>query len=191
MQEISQEIITDCQRGNTAAFARIIQFYERPLFAYIYRMQWSPAGREPEDIVQEVFMKAYENIHRFQHKDQASFSTWLFAITRNHCISILRKNRIRLVHADNESERIESMEDPGNTNPLHAATNKETTQRVLDNVARLPEPMRSALLLRYFEDMSYAQIAAITHCNETTARTRVARAKKILSQDLQDVRYAG
>jgi RNA polymerase sigma factor (sigma-70 family) len=58
-------------------------------------------------------------------------------------------------------------------------------------VAQLPEAMRSALLLRYFENMSYAQIAEITHCNETTARTRVARAKKILSQDLQDIRHVG
>jgi len=66
MQEVSEEIISSCQDGSARAFAELVQRYERPLFAYVYRLNCTTAGREPEDIVQEIFLKVYQNIHSFK-----------------------------------------------------------------------------------------------------------------------------
>lgn len=186
MQELSAEIVRRCMEGDAGAFAALVEHYERPLFAFVCRLGTVPAGREPEDVVQEIFLKVYEGIGRFRLVPGGSFATWLFTITRNHCISLSRRARVAggRLSLDEAGAWLVDDREP---NPADVTTDKETAGQVAQAVALLAEPSRSALVLRYYENMTYAQIAQVLGCEEGTARSRVARAKQALAELLQDV----
>ncbi len=191
MQEIPKETIVRCQNGSETAFAELVQRYERPLFAYVYRLNCTTADRQPEDIVQEIFLKVYQNIHNFKELPGACFSTWLFTIARNHCIDLIRKKKTDGHSKGAEDKAMTHLADQKFANPRKAASQKEVAERVAIAVAELSEPSRSAFILRYYEDMSYAKIAQILQCNEGTAKSRVARAKQMLIRLLDEIRQIG
>jgi RNA polymerase sigma-70 factor (ECF subfamily) len=187
MLEITQETIERCQDGDAEAFAGVVARYERPLFAYVYRLQCTPSGLSPEDVVQEVFLKAYEHINHFRRRENSSFSTWLFTIARNHCVSLVRRRQVegRRRRPMEEEAFGTEMPDPHRPEPAEALSQREAAAATAQAVGALPEPLRSALVLRYYHDMDYAAIAQVLDCDEGTARTRVARAKKTLASLLQ------
>jgi RNA polymerase sigma-70 factor, ECF subfamily len=189
MLEIPLETIGRCQDGDAEAFAEVVSRYERPLFAYVYRLQCTPVGLGPEDVVQEVFLKAYQHIQDFQSRENSSFSTWLFTIARNHCVSLVRRRQVQGCRIqDSESALDCTISDPHGLHPPDPAERilrQEAVDRTAAAVGSLPEPLRSALVLRYYQDLDYASIAEILDCDEGTARTRVARAKKALLGLLQ------
>jgi len=191
MQEVPKETISRCQDGSATAFAELVERYERPLFAYVYRLNCITADREPEDIVQEIFLKVYQNIHNFKQLSGACFSTWLFTIARNHCIDLIRKKKTDDYSKGAEDKGMIDLADQQVANPQKAASQNEAAERVAFAVAELSEPLRSALILRYYEDMSYAKIAQILQCNEGTAKSRVARAKRMLIKLLDKIRQIG
>jgi RNA polymerase sigma-70 factor (ECF subfamily) len=183
------ETIGRCQDGDAEAFAEVVARYERPLFAYVYRLQCTPVGLGPEDVVQEVFLKAYQHIKGFQSRENSSFSTWLFTIARNHCVSLVRRRQVQGSRVEDSEAALEgALGDPQGGNPLDPAERvlrQEAADHTAMAVGLLPEPLRSALVLRYYQDLDYASIAEILDCDEGTARTRVARAKKALLELLQ------
>ena len=191
MQEVPTETILKCQNGSATAFAELVQRYERPLFAYVYRLNCTTVGREPEDVVQEIFLKVYQNIHGFKQLPGACFSTWLFTIVRNHCIDLMRKKKTDGHSKGLEDKAMTDLADQQVANPHKATSQNEIAERVAIAVAELSEPFRSALVLRYYEDMSYAKIAQILQCNEGTAKSRVARAKQALIKILDEIRQIG
>ena len=191
MQELSKEIVSRCQNGSATAFAELVKRYERPLFAYVYRLNCTRVEREPEDIVQEIFLKVYQNIHNFKELPGACFSTWLFTIARNHCIDLIRKKKTDGHSKGLEDKGMIDLAEPKLANPQKTASQNEVAERVAIAVAELSEPFRSAFILRYYEDMSYAEIAQILQCNEGTVKSRVARAKQMLSKLLDKIRQVG
>ena len=191
MQEIPKETILRCRNGSATAFAELVQRYERPLFAYVYRLNCTTADRQPEDIVQEIFIKVYQKIHNFKQLPEACFSTWLFTIARNHCIDLKRKKKTDIRSKGSEKKAMADLTDHKLANPQKATLQNEIAERVNVAVAELSEPFRSSLILRYYEDMSYANIAQILQCNEGTAKSRVARAKQMLTKLLDEIRQIG
>ena len=188
MQELPKEIVSRCQNGSATAFAEVVQRYERPLFAYVYRLNCTTVDQEPEDIVQQIFLKVYQNIHNFEQLPGACFSTWLFTIARNHCIDLIRKKKTDSHSKGAEDKGMIDLANHQLANPRKAASQSEIEECVSSAVAELSEPFRSALILRYYEDISYAQIAKILQCNEGTAKSRVARAKQMLTKLLDKIR---
>ena len=191
MQEIPKETILRCQNGSAAAFAELVERYERPLFAYVYRLNCSTADRQPEDIVQEIFLKVYQKIHNFKQLPGACFSTWLFTIARNHCIDLKRKKKTDIRNKVSENKAMIDLTVQKLVDPQRATLQNEIAERVNIAIAELPEPFRSALILRYYEDMSYAKIAQILQCNEGTVKSRVARAKQKLTRLLDEISQIG
>ncbi len=191
MQEVPNETILKCQDGSATAFAELVGRYERPLFAYVYRLNCTTVDQEPEDIVQEIFLKVYQNIHNFEQLPGACISTWLFTIARNHCIDLIRKKKTDGHSKGLEDKSMIDLAEPKLANPQKAASQNEIAGYVAIAVAELSEPFRSALILRYYEDMSYAGIAQILQCNEGTAKSRVARAKQMLIKLLDEIRQIG
>lgn len=184
MKEIASETIVQCQKGNAAAFSEIVNRYERPLFAFIFRMGFTPPAREPEDVVQEIFLKVYQSIQGFRSKQRASFSTWLFAIARNHCVSLMRRKQLEDKIIDIDHRKSARMTDQGSLNPRQAVSRKEEARHVAQAIERLSEKMRTALVLRYYHDMPCAEIAQILQCDEGTVRSRLARARQYLRDQL-------
>ena len=188
MEEISSEIIKSCQNGGAADFARIVECYHRRIFAFIYRLDTRLIGCEPEDLVQEAFLKIYQNIGSYQAARGAKFSTWIFAIVRNLYLDQLRKSRGEQSRDAFDEDKIACEPDTRAQSPSEAFAQKETAAQIRDAVARLPEDMRSAFILKYYEDLPYEEIAAILDCKTGTAKSRVARAKQILSGRLQGLK---
>jgi RNA polymerase sigma-70 factor (ECF subfamily) len=185
MDEIPEHVIEQCRKGSTAAFADIVRRYERPLFAYVYRLGCTPASRDPEDVVQEIFVKAYQGIGRYKRRRDCSFSSWIFSIARNHCVSLMR--RMKLEHqVFRPLDAAADVAGGSESCPLEVVSRKETARQVAEATAGLPEAMKSAFLLRYYQDMSYEQIAQVFECSIGTVRSRLARARKAIKNHLQE-----
>ena len=191
MKEIPQEIILRCQNGSAQAFAELVDRYEKPLFAYVYRMNCTAPDLEPEDITQDIFLKVYKNMNNFKQLQGACFSAWLFTIARNHCIGLMRKNKNDKRNKALEDKAMSYLNDRQYANPQKTASEKELAANVATAVTTLPEQFRSALILRYYQDMSYSGIAQTMQCNEGTAKSRVARAKQMLSKLLDKIHQPG
>ncbi|MEN6624833.1 MAG: sigma-70 family RNA polymerase sigma factor [Candidatus Sumerlaeia bacterium] len=179
MEDLASDTIEACRRGDVQAFAAVVAHYEKPLFAYVYRLMGGRGGVDPEDVLQEVFIKAYCRIGTFDPARGSRFTSWIYAIARNHCISLMRKNNPRF--SDVESEEIADERSPS---PHESACASETSGLIADAVAELDEPFRSAFILRHYEDMPYEDIAAIMECNVGTVKSRVARARERLAVKL-------
>lgn len=187
MNDVPNETIRRCQAGNAAAFAEVVERFERPVFAYVVRMGCTPCGRDPEDVVQEIFVKVYQNIQRYQQRPGGAFSTWLFTIARNHCISLIRQRRTTGHWVAMDEADSDNLVDDAAQEPAEILARSEMAGHVAEAVQLLPEPMRTAFVLRYYQDVGFAEIAQVLGCKEGTAKTRVTRAKQALARLLQDV----
>ena len=184
MTEISPETIELCQRGDAAAFAQVVRRYERPLFAYVYRLGCTPPDRDAEDVVQEVFVKVYQSIHRYRRLGEGVFSTWLFAIAHNHCMSLGRRKQIEMQTRRGETGRSPAPSEATLPSPAETLSTRDEVARIVRAAGELPESLRSAFILRYYQDLPCGEIATILNCNEGTVRSRLFRARKTVLQSL-------
>lgn len=129
MTEISPETIELCQRSDAAAFAQVVQRYERPLFAYVYRLGCTPSDRDAEDVVQEIFVKVYQNIHRYRRLGKGVFSTCLFAIAHNHCMSLGRRKQIETQTRRGETSRSPVPSETPHPSPAETLSDREEVAR--------------------------------------------------------------
>src|SRR5258708_23521870 len=173
------EIVTAFLGGEERAFQELVERYQGRLLSFIYR---TIGDREKaEDLVQEVFIRVYRHLHRFDRSKK--FSTWAYTIASNLAKNELR-NRSRNPLVLFQSMRSTSEEDD---RPLQF---EDTTSRPDDmyrkrhlrslvdaTVAALPEHHRQVFVLRELEGKSYQEIAQITHCNLGTVKSRLNRAR--------------
>jgi len=188
MSDVTDEMIERCRSGDASAFAQVVETYERPLFAYVYRFT---AGEkqipDPEDIVQDIFLKVWKALPKFDSKRSSSFQAWLFSVARNHLISILRKKRPDMVRDDDEGDGLFGrIVDVGASSPREVAEANQLKDEVAAAVSSLTEKLRTAFILRYYEDMPYSEIAEVLQCSEGTVKSRISRAREILSLKLRD-----
>lgn len=187
MQEVAAIVIQSCQGGDMQAFAEVVALYERPLFSFVYRLlHGAPVGCEPEDVVQEIFIKAYRKLWHYDPERGNKFSTWLFAIARNQCLDLLRKKTIAARIDDHDKGTVEDLSDPRGETPREALWRAELAQIVAGAVEALPENLKSAFILRHYEEMSHADIAIVMDCNVGTVKSRLARARERLAEMLKD-----
>lgn len=184
MTEISRETIELCQMGDAAAFAQVVQRYERPLFAYVYRLGCTPPDRDAEDVVQEIFVKVYQNIHRYRRLGKGLFSTWLFAIAHNHCMSLGRRKQIETQTRRGETSRSTASSETPHPSPAETLSDREEVAQIVQAAGELPESLRGAFVLRYYQDLPCGEIATILNCNEGTVRSRLFRARRTVLQSL-------
>lgn len=181
--DISPDVLARCRRGDAEAFAEVVQTYERPLFSFVYRFAAAERGLpDPEDIVQEVFLRAWRGFPSWNPARSASFAAWMFAIARNHLVELLRRVRPETVSWD------DSVADPPamRPSPRDAAGAAELRDRVATSIACLPEKLRTAFLLRFHEERSYAEIAEVLSCDIGTVKSRISRARDFLARELAD-----
>lgn len=167
--------------GDQQAFGELVYRYERDVYNLAYRML-NERG-EAEDASQEAFMRAYAHLDRY---DQArSFKTWLLSITSNHCIDRIRRRRLTWL----------SLEEPlpphpaltSNTpGPEEATLTNERDIFVQEMLDDLSPDYRIAVVLRYWYDMSYAEIAEILDTTESAIKSRLFRARQALAKQLED-----
>lgn len=176
-------LIKACQANNDLkSFERLVKIHQISVRAVIYKL--IPNPDDLEDMIQDVFIKAYQNITKF--KGESSFKTWLCSIAINLC-----KNKILL--NNRHKDKIISIDDkefdmiPDNTsfNPEKFARLKETERSVLKVVKELPYNQQIAVILHDVEDFSYEDISKICNCPVGTVKSRLFNARKALKDKLQ------
>lgn len=176
--------------GEDQALNRIMQRWERPLFAFAYRYLQSQA--DAEDIAVEVFARLYENRERL--RADTRLSAWLFTTAANLCRNQLRWRRRHPSISFDEAPRedglapSETVADAERT-PEAVALDHEALEAVQHCLEELPHEMKVAVLLHYFEQLSYREIGAVLGCSERGVETRLYRARQYMRPSLE--RYFG
>jgi RNA polymerase sigma-70 factor (ECF subfamily) len=178
---LSDEILAGAvARGDELAMTELIGRYERRLAGFV-RWSLADAAELTEDVLQEVFLQLHRSASRFA--GQSSFKTWLYALARNVCRHESRKLKHQpawLAEGD-EALRAFPAEALG---PLDTMQRREVLDAVRAAVEALPPPYRLVLMLRDWEDLSYAEIAQVLDLPIGTVRSRLHYARALLSERL-------
>lgn len=162
--------------GNQQAFAELMQRYTGAAYSLAYRMLGN--SHDAEDAVQEIFLRAYT--HLASYDQERRFSTWLLSIASNYCVDRLRRKRFAWLTLDDVAFTLPSRE----RGPESSALANESRAAVQRALLKLPENYRLVTVLRYWHDLSYAEIAQVTNLTESTIKTRLHRARHMLMQAL-------
>lgn len=167
--ELGADVLLACQRGERAALTRFVQAYERRIFSYLSRA----LGPEfvVEDLAQEVFVRAYQALPRFDINGSAKLTTWLLTIA--HRVGVDARRRRRLACAELEAERYPS---PG-LSPEQLLGQQEMGLAIARAVSTLPAEQREVFVLAEFHELSTSEIASVVGALESTVKTRLFRAK--------------
>lgn len=180
MNEQEQTWVLQARRGDRTAFSRLVEAYQRPVFNLTYRMLGSV--EEAEDAAQEAFLRAYSRLG--QYDPEMKFSTWLFSIANHYCIDRLRKRRTTQISFD-DNPVLQNLEgsDP---RPERHALQQEARVEVQALLDRLAPEYRTPLILRYWEDLSYEEIAESMNVTVATVKSRLFRARQQLAAIYQE-----
>ena len=164
-------------RGDEAAFGDLVTRYQIAVYNMAYRMLGNPT--EAEDAAQEVFVRAWKQLHSFQ--PERRFSTWLLSIASHHCIDLLRRRRPS-APLDDVALYVPS-NDPA---PIDTVLQGEQSEMVKNLLNTLPDKYRSVTVLRYYNDLSYDEIARMTGLTESAVKTQLHRARRMLAEKLRE-----
>ena len=170
------ELIRRSQKGDTEAFGRLVEKYQNRIYGYIYHLIGNKT--DAEDITQEVFIKAYRSIKRFNLK--SSFYTWLYRIAHNLVVDKIRHNKIAFLPIESPSDpKQESLlqHTPDHSSPVEESVIKEQIRKsILENINKLQIEYKSVIILRYIQGRSYVEIAKILRRSIRTVGSRLFRA---------------
>ncbi|MEX0773916.1 MAG: RNA polymerase sigma factor [Balneolales bacterium] len=145
----------------------------RALSAYL-----AGSGIDPEDILQETFLKACRSLDRF--KGEAGLYTWLFSIGRNICIDEFRKTKTK------KNVSLLPFEEFQLASDLYSSdSEREEVLLLRKAIAQLPEKFREVIVLKAIDEMNYSEISEITGINEQTLKSRMFKARKLLAVSLK------
>lgn len=167
-------------RGDEAAFASLVEQYQGPVYNLAFRMLGN--REDAEDAAQETFLRAYAQLSTYD--PARKFSSWLLSIAAHHCIDQLRRRRFAWLPID-FLDTVDWMW-AGRNQPEQAALDGEDRDEVRRLLLLLPAKYRLVLVLRYWYDLSYEEIARITKMSEAAVKTRLHRAREMLSEHLSD-----
>lgn len=179
-REVSAEIIESCRAGDRDAFRVLYDLYKDRVYSvslYFFHGDAAIAS----DVTQQVFLKLITNIQQF--KADSAFSTWLYRLIVNACQDAARRRK-SMVFATDRS-RMEEFAVPGSQEETYATAQMARSVRAA--VSALPPKFRVAVLLRYFDELSYEQMAAVLQCSMGTVASRLSRGHKMLSDRLKSL----
>lgn len=185
-RESDQLLVERVQAGERQAFDMLVSKYQRRLMRLVSRLIHDPA--EAEDVVQETFIKAYRALRHF--RGEAAFYTWLYRIGINTAKNyLLVQGRRTPASGDVDVEQAESFEDGGklrdNNTPESVLASKQIAATVNAAMELLPIELRTAIILREIEGLSYEAISEIMACPIGTVRSRIFRAREVIAEKLR------
>lgn len=183
--EAEQVWIAQAIVGDQAAFGELVTLHQSTVYNLCYRMLGERG--EAEDAAQEAFLRAYTHLDRYETK--RSFRTWVLSIASNHCIDRLRKRRLIWLSLD-ETLPPHTALHADTVEPEDAVIIHERTDAVQTMLADLPPDYRAAVVLRYWYDLSYAEIAEMLNTTESAIKSRLFRARQTLAEKLHTPKSA-
>jgi RNA polymerase sigma-70 factor (ECF subfamily) len=171
--------------GDEEAFAQLIRRNQHKVFSIIYRFVGDRA--EAEDLVQEVFLRVFRTVERYE--PTAKFSTWLYRIATNISLNAIR-NRSRFhavsleVKQDDSDDFHREIADADSPAPDDAMDGEELSRVVMDAIDQLPGQQRAAIILNKYEGLSYEEVAVILDCSVMAVKSLLSRARSNLKTKL-------
>lgn len=177
--EVESAKLILAQKGDTQAFTDLVNAYQVAVYNLCYRMLGDPY--EAEDAAQETFIRAYKAMKTFDRK--RSFSTWLLSIAAHYCIDQLRRKRLNITHF--EDNPFLDIPDPG-PNPEASLSENEQQNRVRSLLNVLSETDRAAMIMFYWYEFSYEEIASALDLTISAVKSRMHRARVQLAKTWTD-----
>jgi RNA polymerase sigma-70 factor (ECF subfamily) len=166
--------------GDDIAFAHLVETYHRPVFSVCFRMLGN--SRDAEDAAQESFLRAYKNLYRYD--PDRSFATWLLSIASHYCIDQLRKRRLTTFSIDDDDNWWQPP-DPG-PSPEGLMVRTEKHAQITMLLDTLKSQDRAAVVLHYWHDYSYDEIAETLELSVSAVKSRLYRARRTLAERWQE-----
>jgi RNA polymerase sigma-70 factor (ECF subfamily) len=177
-REAGAEILDACRAGDRFAFRELYDVYKDRVYS-IALYFFSGDDVAASDVTQQVFLKLLTNIGKY--RGEAVFSTWLYRLVVNACLDEARSRKPNATHFDRL--RLEAVAGPDSQEARYARAQAAASVRAA--IGSLPPKFRIAVLLRYFDDMSYEEMARALRCSMGTVASRLSRGHKMLAERLK------
>lgn len=165
-------LIERCKKGDRVALTELLEQYQRPVYNAAYRILGNPD--DAADVTQIVFLKAFENISKFNPKYK--FFSWIYRIAVNESIN-LNKRR-------GKTQSLEDRDVVARGRPDTAAEAGDLSRGIQEGLMRLSESYRTVIVLRHFSGFSYREIGDILQIPEKTVKSRLFSARRMMRDDL-------
>lgn len=183
--EVDKKLIIKCKKYDKLSFKELFQMYEKYLYCLCY--SYTQNQQDALDLVQEVYIKVFNNINKFD--DNMPFHPWMRRISVNTCLNFkrtIKNNIISLNQSINEDEG--TLEDVllADDQVEDEILNLEIKDIIKTNLKELPEKYRIIIVLRYYENLDYNEIAKLLNKPLGTVKTELYRAKALLKDKLKN-----
>jgi RNA polymerase sigma-70 factor (ECF subfamily) len=179
VQEDESLWLERARSGDPEAFTYIVEAYQTPVYNLCYRML-NNAG-DAEDAAQETFLRAYKSMKRYDKR--RPFATWLLSIAAHYCIDQLRKQRMKIVSME-ELPYMKIHDDSPGPEPL--VSRYEEQERIKALLETLSPTDRAAVVMYYWYDFSYTEIASALSLSLSAVKSRLHRARRAMAQEWMD-----
>lgn len=163
--------------GDEDAFRRLVEDYQDRVYRTAY--QWLGSVEDAQEVCQDTFVRAYQALGRFERRGK--FSTWLYKIAINLCRDRAKSRAFRTRAVTTTWEQEENASYSGGMSPDELLLQKEALHHIGEGISRLPEKLRSAVVLAVFEGLSQEECGRILGCSVRAVEGRLRRARQLLS----------
>jgi len=182
--DVVESLIQRCLNGDQLAWEQIVKTYWRKVFNVAYKF----VGKhdEAEDLTQDIFLKIFKSLDTFDRR--ANFQTWLISISRNLCIDhyrSVRKERETIDRDVDAGELAPATAEPG---PVAALEQRDRVMLLKQALSTLPDTLRTAVLMRDIQELSYQEIADQLRLPEGTVKSRINRGRTELARQIRKLR---
>lgn len=183
-EQLDEELVLRVQQGDKKAYDLLVLKYQHKIIQLVNRYLKDPS--EAQDVAQETFIKAYRALGNF--RGESAFYTWLYRIAINTAKNYLLSRSRRNTHYEVDIQDAEVLENApqlqGMDTPEKMLLNQDIVDTIKSAIEGLPEEMRTAIMLREFEGLSYNEIAEAMDCPVGTVRSRIFRAREAIDSQL-------
>jgi RNA polymerase sigma factor (sigma-70 family) len=179
-----ESLIQRCLTGDQIAWEQIVRQYRRKVFNVAYKF----VGKhdEAEDLTQDIFLKIFKSLDTFDRR--ANFQTWLISISRNLCIDHYRSVRKERETIDREVDAADLAPATPEPGPVAALEQRDRVALLKQAMSALPESLRTAVLMRDIQELSYQEIADRLRLPEGTVKSRINRGRTELARQIRKLR---
>src|SRR5258705_9231696 len=179
-----ETLIQRCLRGDQAAWEQIVKQHWRKVFNVAYKF----VGKhdQAEDLTQDIFLKIFKSLDTFDRR--ANFQTWLISISRNLCIDHYRSVRKERETIDRDVDANELSPVSREIGPVAALEQRDRVMLLRQAMSALPETLRTAVLMRDIQELSYQEIADALRLPEGTVKSRINRGRTELARPIRKLR---
>jgi len=182
--ESTDALIQRCLKGDQLAWEMIVRQHWRRVFNVAYKFVGK--HEEAEDLTQDIFLKVFRSLDTFDRR--ANFQTWLVSVSRNLCIDHYRSVRKEREIVEHDAEAIDLAPSTADTAQMSALEQRDRVVLLRRALSGLPQTLRTAVLMRDIQEMTYQEIADKLELPEGTVKSRINRGRTELARQIRKLR---